>query len=495
MVPAQDSQPTAFRNLEKKFQLHREQQIRISKGRKHGGKLVVVPTDFSEVLDLRSPAAHHKKVVTSFHNQAVDKLVYSLANHPGCHIIPGFMNSAQQTQLFRQAVTVFPEPPNRSNLTLQHGHLPSLWAAAQQGFFLQPFHTGSDINLKKGKPVTSVHGNATPAESQSPASPAVTVTATSHSTESSGASTDASHARHQPAHVDEDDSTLSLESTSASPAHPHSGPKAACPLQTATLATDACPEIPAHSSSQQPPAQSSCWSTDPVGPSAASLMKKLRWVALGSQFNWSTRQYENEPGVQPLPSELVTLAQQAVQACAELHLVTDQHKAEPLDEADVTGLQTKHDCAATSSCCSDDRAKYCSVSMASSKNEKCGAADEDHVIYEPNTALVNFYREGDTLGGHKDDAERHKTCPIVSISVGCDAVFLMGGQTKDVVPTAVWLHSGDAVILLGPARQCYHGVPRITPGQLACAAASTTAHGDIIEYMQRTRVNISIRQT
>ncbi len=125
-----------------------------------------------------------------------------------------------------------------------------------------------------------------------------------------------------------------------------------------------------------------------------------------------------------------------------------------------------------------------------------GAADEDHVLYEPNTALVNFYREGDTLGGHKDDAELHKTCPIVSISVGCDAVFLMGGQTKDVVPTAVWLHSGDAVILLGPARQCYHGVPRVRPGQLACAAAITNAtDGDFIDYMQQTRVNISIRQT
>jgi len=383
-------------------------------------------------------------------------------------------------------VTVFPEPPNRSNLTLQHGHLPSLWAAAQQGLFLQPFGTGSDINLRKDQPATSFYSNpATPAERQSPASPAVTITANSHSTNFSGASADASHARHQPAHDDEDDPTLSrLTNASANPAQHHSGPEAPCPLQTATLATDPCPEIPPHRSSQQPPAQSSCWSTDPVGPSAASLLEKLRWVALGPQFNWSTRQYENEPGVKPLPSELVTLARQAVQACEELHLVTD-NKTEPLSGADVVGLQTKHDCAATASCCSDDRAKLCSVNMASSNNEECGAADEDHVLYEPNTALVNFYREGDTLGGHKDDAELHKTRPIVSISVGCDAVFLMGGQTKDVVPTAVWLHSGDAVILSGPARQCYHGVPRVRPGQLACAAAITTAtDGGIIDYMQ-----------
>ena len=321
------------------------------------------------------------------------------------------------------------------------------------------------------------------------------MTANSHSTEVSGASTDARPARHQPAHDDQDD-PLSLRSISATPAQHLSGPEAPCPSQTTTLATDPCPEITAHRSSQQPPAQPSCWSTDPVGPSAASLLKKLRWVALGPQFNWSTRQYENEPGVKPLPSELITLAWQAVQACEELHLVTDKLKAEPLCGADVDGLQTRHDCAASASCYSDDRATLCSVSTASSNNEECGAADEDHVLYEPNTALVNIYREGDTLGGHKDDAELHKRRPIVSISVGCDAVFLMGGQTKDVVPTAVWLHSGDAVILAGPARQCYHGVPRVRPGQLACAAASTNAtDGDVIDYMQQMRVNISIRQT
>ncbi len=392
-------------------------------------------------------------------------------------------------------MTVFPEPPNRSNLTLQHGHLPSLWAAAQQGLFLQPFGTDSDINVRKDQPATSIDSNpATPAESRAPASPAVIVTAYSQSTNLSGASTDASPARRQPAH-DDDDQTLSSGSVFATSTQRHSIPEAPCPLQTATMATDPYPEIPAHRSSQQLPAQSGCWSTEPVGPSAASLLGKLRWVALGPQFNWSTRQYENEPGVKPLPSELVTLARQAVQACEELRLVTDNNKAEPVYGANVVGLQTKHDCAATASCCSDDRAKLCSLSMASSKPEECGAATEDHVFYEPNTALVNYYREGDTLGGHKDDAELHKTRPIVSISVGCDAVFLMGGQTKDVVPTAVWLHSGDAVILSGPARQCYHGVPRVMPGQLACAAITTAIDGDVIDCMQRTRVNISIRQT
>ena len=42
-------------------------------------------------------------------------------------------------------------------------------------------------------------------------------------------------------------------------------------------------------------------------------------------------------------------------------------------------------------------------------------------------AIVNYYGRGDTLGGHKDDVENDLTQPLVSISIGCSAVFLLGG--------------------------------------------------------------------
>ena len=85
----------------------------------------------------------------------------------------------------------------------------------------------------------------------------------------------------------------------------------------------------------------------------------------------------------------------------------------------------------------------------------------------------------------------------MSLSLGCDGVFLMGGQTKNVAPAAVWLRSGDAVVMSGPARQCYHGVPRVMPGQLASELVIADMPGGdaILEHMQRIRVNISIRQT
>jgi 2OG-Fe(II) oxygenase superfamily len=55
-------------------------------------------------------------------------------------------------------------------------------------------------------------------------------------------------------------------------------------------------------------------------------------------------------------------------------------------------------------------------------------------------------RQGDTLGGHQDDAECDLTQPIVSVSVGCAAVFLLGGSSRDVAPTAMLLRSGDVVV-------------------------------------------------
>ncbi len=121
-----------------------------------------------------------------------------------------------------------------------------------------------------------------------------------------------------------------------------------------------------------------------------------------------------------------------------------------------------------------------------------------------------------------DDAERSLQQPLVSLSLGCDAIFLMGHASKAQAPTALLLRSGDAVVLSGPARRCYHGVPRVLTGQAAIENAvvrrrSRIAHQQAIRsdrcssdvregsdddefqpfasHMQRCRINISIRDT
>ena len=65
------------------------------------------------------------------------------------------------------------------------------------------------------------------------------------------------------------------------------------------------------------------------------------------------------------------------------------------------------------------------------------------------------------MSGHIDDAEHCLDEPIVSFSIGCPAVFLIGGRSKSEAPTAVLLRSGDALVMSGPSRTCYHGVPLI----------------------------------
>lgn len=46
--------------------------------------------------------------------------------------------------------------------------------------------------------------------------------------------------------------------------------------------------------------------------------------------------------------------------------------------------------------------------------------------HKAEAAIVNFYTPKSTLGGHLDDVEPDQEAPIVSVSLGCTAVFLIG---------------------------------------------------------------------
>jgi len=96
-----------------------------------------------------------------------------------------------------------------------------------------------------------------------------------------------------------------------------------------------------------------------------------------------------------------------------------------------------------------------------------GAKHTSICISEPDAGIVNSYQEKDTLMGHVDRSELSSTTPLVSISLGNAAVFLIGGLTRDIEPIPLLLRSGDVVIMSGPAcRREYHGVPRILEGTL-----------------------------
>jgi DNA alkylation damage repair protein AlkB len=117
-------------------------------------------------------------------------------------------------------------------------------------------------------------------------------------------------------------------------------------------------------------------------------------------------------------------------------------------------------------------------------------------------ALINYYPSDGSMGGHIDDAELTLSYPIVSISLGCSAIFLIGGKTKQIEPTAILVRSGDAIIMSGESRLCYHGVPRILKGTCselvkALQQTSTSQNGELnllAKYLQESRVNLNVRQ-
>lgn len=144
--------------------------------------------------------------------------------------------------------------------------------------------------------------------------------------------------------------------------------------------------------------------------------------------------------------------------------------------------------------------------------------------YAPTASIVNFYTTKSLMGGHRDDLEEATDKPIVSISVGLPAIFLLGGKSKEddcVVP--ILIRSGDVLCMGGDCRLNYHGMARLVPSasmlpqaEKACIpcekdkidldtlqsriVASDTAaakNGDtefLDVFLENHRLNINVRQ-
>ena len=82
----------------------------------------------------------------------------------------------------------------------------------------------------------------------------------------------------------------------------------------------------------------------------------------------------------------------------------------------------------------------------------------------PEACLVNLYNATARMGLHQDRDEEEFSAPVVSLSLGDDAVFRIGGATRNSPTRSFRLRSGDAMSLGGPARLAFHGVDRIVAG-------------------------------
>lgn len=131
-------------------------------------------------------------------------------------------------------------------------------------------------------------------------------------------------------------------------------------------------------------------------------------------------------------------------------------------------------------------------------------------LMKPEAAILNLYTPGDTLSVHRDVSEEADN-ELVSISFGCDGIFVIGLDSEkgeDPKCAVIRLHSGDSVVMSGPARFAWHGVPQVVgntcPGSLrdwpamTDGESPTPGRGEPFEawrgWMSNKRVNLNIRQ-
>jgi alkylated DNA repair protein (DNA oxidative demethylase) len=82
----------------------------------------------------------------------------------------------------------------------------------------------------------------------------------------------------------------------------------------------------------------------------------------------------------------------------------------------------------------------------------------------PEACLINHYPAGARMGSHRDADENEPRAPVLSVSLGDDAVFHVGGPKRGDAKVRVTLRSGDVCLLGGPSRFAYHGIDRIRTG-------------------------------
>jgi alkylated DNA repair protein (DNA oxidative demethylase) len=104
----------------------------------------------------------------------------------------------------------------------------------------------------------------------------------------------------------------------------------------------------------------------------------------------------------------------------------------------------------------------------------------------PEACLVNVYDQGARMGLHQDKDEADFGAPILSISLGADCRFRLGGTRRGDPAITFALASGDALVLSGPARMRYHGVDRILPTIATPMPPALAAFG--------ARVNLTLRR-
>lgn len=86
----------------------------------------------------------------------------------------------------------------------------------------------------------------------------------------------------------------------------------------------------------------------------------------------------------------------------------------------------------------------------------------------PDACLINRYLAGAQMGLHQDRDEKDFSQPIVSLSIGLSARFIIGGLDsaagRNAHTQSVVLKHGDAIVFGAAARLMFHGVRSLKSG-------------------------------
>lgn len=92
------------------------------------------------------------------------------------------------------------------------------------------------------------------------------------------------------------------------------------------------------------------------------------------------------------------------------------------------------------------------------------AAEAGFINFSPDVCLINRYAPGAKLSLHQDKDEADLSAPIVSVSFGLPAAFLLGGLKRHDPTILLRLTHGDVLVWGGPSRLRYHAVLPIKEG-------------------------------
>lgn len=109
------------------------------------------------------------------------------------------------------------------------------------------------------------------------------------------------------------------------------------------------------------------------------LLRRLRWISIGRQYNWTLKEYSDAS--EEIPEFVKAL-------CEKL--------------SKMAGLGE----------------------------------------FKAEAGIANFYQPGDSLTAHVDRSEKNMTVPLVSVSAGASCAFVLGGESREDEPVGLLLHSG-----------------------------------------------------